>query len=433
MMYDLAIIGGGPAGYSAALEARRHHMSVVIFERDLLGGTCLNRGCVPTKYLSHIARKYYEIKNAAKDGFVVPKIGIDYKKTSSRMADVVASLRNGLEGQLHGDGVLVVRGDASIIGKGTISCGGTVYEAEYILIATGSVPEEPLIEGAVSSDGLLAIDHIPKALHVLGGGTAAVEFAEIFRMFGSKVTVSIRSERILRKWDREISVGLAQSMRRKGITIQKNCDFDRLEIDREAVVLSAAGRKALLPTATRGLFDIGLAGGILVDENGQTRTVGIYAAGDVVNGSVRLAHIGMEQGRNVVRHIVGIGHRNREAAVKCIYPAQEIASVGITEADAKDRGIEAVTAKQTMFANARTLISTEERGFIKVVVDRRKRTVLGAQLMCERAGDIVAEFALAIDQGLTVDEMLCSVRPHPSYCEAISDVLRITEDKLDAR
>lgn len=204
-----------------------------------------------------------------------------------------------------------------------------------------------------------------------------------------------------------------------------------MNIDKDAVVLSAAGRRASIPPATYNLFDIGSTGGIIVDENGQTRTAGIYAAGDVVNGSVQLAHVGMEQGRHIVRHIAGMDCPKDAAVIQCIYPDQEIASVGITEADAKGRGIEAVTAKQTMFANARTLISTEKRGFIKVVADKKSRRLLGSQLMCERAGDIVAEFALAINQGLTVDEMARSVRPHPSYCEAVTDVLRIMEDNLD--
>lgn len=431
MIYNLAIIGGGPAGYSAAFEAKRHHMSVLIFERDLMGGTCLNRGCVPTKYLSYVAREYYEIKNAAGDGFIIPEVGIDYRKTTSRMTNVVKTLRDGLEEQLRRDGVLVIKGTASIVEKGIVSCGGVPYEAENILITTGAVPKNSLIKEAISSDDLLKLNHIPKKLHVLGGGTIAIEFAEIFRMLGSEVTIFIRSDRILRKWDREISVGLTQSMKRKGIIIQKNCDFDQLNIDTDAVILSATGRRASIPSVPDGLFDIGSAGGIIVDENGQTRTVGIYAAGDVVNGSVQLAHVGMEQGRRVVRHIAGMDCPKKAAVIQCIYPGQEIASVGITEADAKDRSIEAVTAKQTMFANARTLISTEERGFIKVTADRKSRKILGAQLMCERAGDIVSEFALAINEGLTVDDMVHSVRPHPSYCEAVTDALRIMEDKLD--
>jgi len=431
MIYDLAIIGSGPAGYSAALEAKRHHMSTAIFEQDLMGGTCLNRGCVPTKYLAHVARKYYEIKNAEEDGFIVPEVGIEYKKTLSRMTDIVETLRGGLEEQLCKDGVSVIKGNASIAGKGMVYCDGVLYKAKNILIATGSVPEMPLVEDAVSSDDLLKRNDIPKKLHILGGGTTAVEFAEIFHMFGSRVTISIRADRILRKWDRDISIGLAQSMKKKGIAIQKNCSFDHLNIDKNTVVFSAAGRRASIPSSVNGLFAIGEAGGIVVDGDGQTKTEGIYAAGDVVNGSEQLAHVGMEQGRNIVRHIAGMDYTKNVAVIRCIYPDQEIASVGITEKDAKDNGIDAVIGKQTMFTNARTLISTEERGFIKVIADRKNHIILGAHLMCERAGDIVAEFSLAMNRKLTVEEMAYSVRPHPSYCEAVSDVLRVLEDKLD--
>lgn len=431
MIYDLAIIGGGPAGYSAAFEAVRCRMSAILFEKEEMGGTCLNRGCVPTKYLAHVARKYYEAKYTQHDGVSFQDIRIDFDKTTSKMNHIVGTLREGIRGQLYKDGIAIVKGDACIQGKGIVECNGEVYEAKNILIATGAEQVKPVVMGAVSSDDILKLNQIPEKLHIIGGGTVAVEFANIFRMLGSEVTVSIRADRILRKWDKEIAVGVTQSMKRKGILIQRNCNFSEFKTEAGTIVLSATGRQAVLPKTKEVLFETGTTGGICTDSYGQTKTEGIYAAGDVVEGAVQLAHIGMEQGIRIVRRIDGKRPKQEYSVIKCIYLDQEAAAVGLTENEAIENGIEVVSAKQNMYSNARTLISTDERGFIKILADKKTRQIIGAHLLCERAGDIVSELALGINQGLTVDEMMASVRPHPSYMEAVTEALRILEDKLD--
>ncbi len=430
-MYDIAIIGGGPAGYTAAFEAVKNRMSVVLFEQGQMGGTCLNRGCVPTKYLSHVARKYYEAKCAEADGLLYQGIDIDYSKTFSRMNGIVSELRDGLRGRLSREAVEIVQGEASIDRNRTIACGGKTYEAKNILICTGAAPIESGIGDAVISDDILRMNAIPRRLHIMGGGTVAVEFAEIFRMLGSEVTIHIRADRILRKWDKEIAVGLTQSMKKKGIGIEKNCDFAQLAFEKDSVILSALGRHAVLPSFECRLFDIGANGGIVVDGCGWTGTEGVYAAGDVVEGSLQLAHIGMEQGRRAVRSMAGLETKEAAVPVKCIYPDQEIASVGLTAAEAEEKGIWAISAKYSMYANARTVISTQERGFVKILAEKESKKLIGAQLMCERAGDIATELALAINLGITVEEMLHSVRPHPSYAEAVAETLHLLEDKLN--
>lgn len=430
-MFDIAIIGGGPAGYSAAFEATRYGMSVVLFEYDNVGGTCLNRGCVPTKYLLHIARKYQDAKNTD-DGIVFQSLEMDYGKTKSKMDSVITSLRTGLSENLNKSGIEVVYGNAAIKGSGVIDCNGKEYYSKNIIIATGSITKPPLVSGALTSDDALNMDHIPDKVHILGGGTTAVEFAEIYSMLGSSVKISIRGERILRSWDKEFSVGLSQSMRKKGITINKGCDILSMSFPDDEVIISATGRVANTPSVEVGLFDIGANGGIVVDKKLETKTKGIFAAGDVIDGSVQLAHTAMDQSRQIVRYIAKGIEPKESCVIKCIYLDQEIASVGLTEAEAKEKGIDSSVAKQTMYANARTIISTEERGFIKVVASKTDGKILGAQLMCENAGEIIAEFAMAIDQGLTASEMLKSVRPHPSYCESLQDVLRTLEDKLYA-
>ncbi len=429
-MFDIAIIGGGPAGYSAAFEATRNGMSVVLFEYGNVGGTCLNRGCVPTKYLLHVARKYQDVKKSD-DGIFFHSMGVNYGKTKSKMESVITSLRTGLSQNLKKSGIEMVSGSATIKGSGDIDCNGKEYNAKNIIIATGSITKPPLVPGALTSDEALNLDHIPEKVHILGGGTMAVEFAEIYSMLGSNVRISIRGERILRNWDKEFSVGLSQSMKKKGVIINKGCDILSINFPDDEVVISATGRAANIPWVEADLFDIGANGGIVVDKNFETKTKGIFAAGDVIDGSVQLAHTAMDQGRQIVKYIAK-GIEPKEACViKCIYPDQEIASVGFTEVEAKENGIDSVVVKQTMYANARTIISTEERGFMKVVASKTDGKILGAQLMCENAGEIIAEFAMVIDQGMTVSKMLKTIRPHPSYCESLQDILRMLEDKID--
>ncbi len=429
-MYDLAVIGGGPAGYSAAFETVSRNMSAVLFEKADLGGTCLNRGCVPTKYLSHIARKYSDLSISGKDGIFFDALRYDHEVSRRRMTEIAGSLRDGLKESLLRDKVTVVTGEAGIVTAGVVSCNGEEFQAKNILIATGSAPAPSPVNNAHTSDELLLIDKIPEKLHIIGGGTIAVEFSNIFRMLGSEVTLSIRGDRILRKWDRDIASSLTQSMKKKGIVINRNCDFSSFCETEGEYLLSATGRRACLPDIKAGLIEVGKKGGIIADGTGRTKSPGIFAAGDVLEEGSDLAHIAMEQGRRVVRLIAGDEIKENPSVIRCIYTDQETASAGLTEAEAEERGLPFVIAKQTMYSNARTMISTDQRGFLKVIADKERR-IIGAHLYCEHAGEIISEFALAMDQGITADEMLRSVRPHPSYSEAVTEALRILVKKLD--
>lgn len=428
-MYDLAIIGSGPAGYSAAFEAIRHKMSVILFERDLLGGTCLNRGCVPTKYLLHVARKYYEAERN-NDGIEFQSIKLDYTKT--KMQEIIKGLRYGLDNNLRKSGVKLILGDANLKSQNVINCDGIDYSAKNIIIATGTIPGSPIIKSGKSSSDILNLDFVPKKLHIVGGGSISVEFAEIFKMFGSDVRISIRGDRILRTWDKELSVGLTQSLKKMGVQINKECNIEALQLSTDEIILSATGRNPLIPKAASSFFDIGEKGGIIVDHNFQTKSETIFAAGDVIEGSCQLAHAAMDQGRQIVRYISDKKSIKEKSVPKCIYVNQEIASVGITEEEAKSSNLNYIMAKMPMFSNARTLISTNERGFVKVIASKDKKKILGAQLMCENAGEIISEFTMALDYNMTIDDMLFSVRPHPSYCEVIHEVLEALQEKANA-
>lgn len=431
MVYDVAVIGGGPGGYSAAFEAARYGLSVILFERELLGGTCLNRGCVPTKFLLHASELYRRANSLSSFGITASDVRIDISKTQVENNSVMDKLRNGLEQLFSDGGIKIVYSECtSVMSDNTVASGNEQYNAKHIIIATGSAPVSPFIDGAVTSDTLLKTDSIPDSLTVIGGGIVAVEFAWLFNNLGTKVNIKIRGERLLRKMDRELALGVQQMFRKKGISIETKCSPEALAENNAPVVLSAAGRRPVLPVFGSISPDIGEDGGIIADELGRTSVNGIYAVGDVVSGSVQLAHAAMEQGRRAAGHIAGAPADKPAAVISCIYTEPEIASVGITEAQAKEQGINYAAAKQTMSANARTLISNPERGFIKLIAHKDSKKLLGAQLMCERASDIVSELALAINSGLTVDELCCTTHPHPSFCEAVYEAAKILRSKL---
>lgn len=431
MKYDLAVIGGGPAGYSAALYGAERGLKVVLFEEKQFGGTCLNRGCVPTKYWAHAAELYRRVQGAARYGVKVEGVTFDYSAAKKSNEDIVAKLRAGLEQKLRQGAVTLIRERAYVKADHTVAAGEGSYVADHVLIATGSRPVAPFLPGAICSDRLLEYDHLPDSIRIIGGGVVAVEFAHILNALGAKVTMCLRGERILRRWDREIAAGLTQILKARGVVVLPSCIQDQMREGKEEVVLSAVGRVANLEDVFAPELGIEAGGdGIAADESGATNIPGIYAAGDVVSGSPQLAHVAMDQGRRAVEHMLGLPIQKKPATVKCIYVQPEIASVGMTEAEARAEGIQAISAKQTMYANARTMISTGERGFIKIVADAGSRRIIGAQLMCERAGDMAAELALAINTDVAADELARSVRPHPSFCEEVTTAARNLLGKL---
>ena len=431
MKYDLAVIGGGPAGYSAALYGVERGLKVVLFEEKQFGGTCLNRGCVPTKYWAHAAELYRQVQGAARYGVKVEGVTFDYLAAKKSNQDIVAKLRAGLEQKLRQGAVTLIQERAYVKADHTVAIGEGSYVADHVLIATGSRPVAPFLSGAICSDRLMEYDHLPESIRIIGGGVVAVEFAHILNALGAKVTMCLRSERILRRWDREIAAGLTQILKARGVVVLPSCTQDQMREGNEEVVLSAVGRVPNLEDVFAPELGIEAdEAGILADECGATNIAGIYAAGDVVSGSPLLAHVAMDQGRQAVNHMLGLPIHRKPVTVKCIYVQPEIASVGMTEAEARAKGIQAVSAKQTMYANARTMISTGERGFIKLVADTGSRRIVGAQLMCERAGDMAAEVALAINTDVTADALARSVRPHPSFCEEVTTAARSLLEKL---
>ena len=420
-MYKIAIIGGGPAGYSAAFEAVRFGFSVLLFEMDELGGTCLNRGCVPTKYLSHVAELYSNINESKRYGIGVEPTGLDYEKTVAESENIVSKLREDLTNNLLQSKITIVKGKAKLLDKTHISCNDEVFEAEYIIIATGSKNVDKPFANCINTDELLSLKHLPDKLIILGGGVSAVEFADIFSRLGVRIDIYIRGKRILRKWSKEIATSASSVLKKNGVKIHTEADF--AEIDKtSATVLSVLGRKPNLEGVDEGLVSIADDGGIVVDEYYRTKTKNIFAVGDVIWHSSQLAHVAMEEAKQVVRFIAGEAVK-KSTVVQCIYTMPEVAVAGLSESEAKEAGIDYISAKQTMYSNARTLIGSTDRGFIKIIADKNTKKILGAELMCERASDMVGELALAINSGITVSELEGSTRAHPTLYEAVTEAL----------
>ena len=420
-MYKIAIIGGGSAGYSAAFEAVRYGFSVLLFEMDKLGGTCLNRGCVPTKYLTHVADLYRNINASNRYGIGVELTGLDYEKTVAESENIISKLREDLTNNLLQSKITIVKGKAKLLDETHISCNDEVFEAEHIIIATGSKNVDKPFADCINTDELLSLKHLPDKLIILGGGVSAVEFADIFSSLGTQVDIYIRGKRILRKWSKEIATSISSVLKKNGVKIHTEANFT--DIDKtSATVLSVLGRKPNLEGVDEGLVSIADDGGIVVDEYYRTKTKNIFAVGDVIWHSSQLAHAAMEEAKQVVRLIAGEAVK-KSAVVQCIYTMPEVAVAGLSESEAKEAGIDYISAKQTLYSNARTLIGSTDRGFIKIIADKNTKKILGAELMCERASDMVGELALAINNGITVSELEGSTRAHPTFYEAVTEAL----------
>lgn len=427
MRYNLAIIGGGPGGYSAAFEAVQQKLNVILFEQNALGGTCLNKGCVPTKFLSHVADTVSGLKKVQNYGISVENFSINAAIMQKKNKEIVFKLRDGLRQSLEQKKITIVDAHVTLIDNHTLLAEDESYYADSIIIATGSEAAPPFIDEAITTDALLNLEYIPKKLRIIGGGVTAVEFADIYNKLGAEVTMCLRSGRLLRKFDKEISASITQSFKKRGIRIIMNCPEEQMK--GEGLILSAIGRK---PNINGIAEELGLCieDGIVTNSMGQTNIPGIYAVGDVVAGNTQLAHVAMEQGKNAVRAICGQPFSEDYAIVNCIYMNPEVASVGLSEAEAREKEIRVISGKQIMSANARTMISAGERGFVKILAEVETGRIVGAQLLCERASDIVSELALAINQKLTVEDLLYSVRPHPSYCEVVTEALTVLKGKM---
>ncbi len=447
MHYDIAVIGGGPGGYTAAAKAAGAGFSVVLFEKDELGGTCLNRGCMPTKALLHGAEVYAAARDGAKLGIQADHLTYDFAAMHRRKNEVVAALRQGVERLMKAGKVQVVHGAAQITGPGAIACNGETYSATNIIVATGSVPACPPIPGrelpgVYTSDDLLEGEgKALSSLVIIGGGVIGVECASIYLPLGCQVTIVEAMDHILPQMDREIAQRLTMLLKKQGAAVADKASVQQITgvpgemcvtyLDKKGAektlcaegVLMATGRRANL----EGLFADGAApelvrGAIQADRDGCTSVPGLYVIGDAKAGTIQLAHSATAQAANVVAVIAGKEPPVDVSLVpSCVYTAPEIASVGMTEQEVKAAGRPVKTGKCLTGANGKCLIEDAPSGYVKLVADGESGQLLGAQLVCPRATDLIGELALAVQKGITVDGLLAVIHPHPTFCEMIAE------------
>ncbi|MDY6020543.1 MAG: dihydrolipoyl dehydrogenase [Oscillospiraceae bacterium] len=457
--YQLLIIGAGPGGYVAALHAARRGLKTAVIENREVGGTCLNRGCIPTKTLLHSSEIIAGINGGEKFGVGAERVHFDMSAIFARKREVSAKLSGGIEGMFRAAKVDLLRGTGTVTGSGTVKFvgeeGEKVITAERILLATGSVPARPPIPGldlpgVLTSDELLeGCDHLYDSLVIIGGGVIGVEFATFYADLGCKVTIIEGLDRLLPNMDRELGQNLSMILKKHGVDVYTNSLVANVEQDGDALkvnftnkdkALSVSGEAVLCAIGrrpyTEGLFADGVGvemngRSIRVDENYETSLPGVYAIGDV-SSKIQLAHVASAQGTDCVERMVGgKGMTDLSAVPSCIYCVPEIACVGITADEAKAAGREVVSGKYVMFSNGKTVIRDGDRAFMKVVADKATHVIVGAQFMCEHATDMISEMATAIVNGLTVEQMLKVLRPHPTFEEGVHDALEDVLAKLN--
>ena len=454
--YDLIVIGAGPGGSAAALRAGKLGLRCAVVEAREPGGTCVNRGCVSTKTLLHSSQLYHDAANGAAAGIHMEGLRADLPEIFQNKRRVAQTLSQGVETMLKAAKIPLLRGRARIEAPHRLRLGSEELSAEHILIATGAAPVRlPLpgmdLPGVLTSEDLLeGLDRLPKSLVVIGGGVIGIEFACFFSDLGVSVTILEGLDRLLPMLDRELGQNLGLILKKQGVQVVPNALVEGCEQAEggltvrytvkgkpgEALgelVLVAVGRRAALD----GLFAPGLGpetdGSILkVNDRFETSIPSVYAIGDAAS-QVQLAHMASAQGTAFAELLCGVRPVTDLSLVpSCVYCRPEIAVVGLTEAEAKARGIPVKVGKCVMGGNARVVIDEPGRSFMKVLARADTKELVGAQLMCPHAADSISQLSAAIANRRTPEELLRPMRPHPSFEESLTEALLDLQRKLDA-
>lgn len=450
MKYDVAIIGGGPAGYTAAERAAADGLSTVLFEKNALGGVCLNEGCVPTKTLLYSAKVYDTIKHAAKYAVKAENPTFDFPKIIARKNKVVKKLTAGIRMKMTEHGVVVVGGEAEIKGcdsDGTIfiACGGETYEATNLLLCTGSETVIPPIPGLAETDywtsrEALQTKELPVSLVIIGGGVIGMEFASFFNSMGTEVHVVEMLDKILGPMDKELSEMLQAEYTKRGVKFYLGHKVTAVhggevtvEKDGESFVIS--GEKVLLSVGRRpvtkgfGLETLGVEpfrNGIKVNEYMQTSLPNVYACGDITAFSL-LAHTAVSEAEVAVKHICGKAGAGMsyKAIPGVVYTNPEIAGVGKTEEELQAEGISYVVKKLPMAFSGRFVAENEQGNGVCKLILAKDETVIGAHLLGNPASELIVVAGLAIEKGMKAVELQSIVFPHPTVGEIIKETLLV--------
>jgi dihydrolipoamide dehydrogenase len=450
--FDLIIIGSGPGGYVAAIRAAQLGMKVACVETADLGGVCLNIGCIPTKALLSSALLANEMKDGEKHGILAKDVTFDIGPAQERSRQVVKQMTNGIAGLFKKNKVTHLKGFGRLAGKGKVEVeaedGSTSsYNASHVVIATGSRPRDlPVLkideDRIWSSTGALMQTTAPESLFIVGAGAIGMEFADVYESYGSKVTIVEALDRILPLEDAEVSKFMERTFKKRGMDIHTGARFEKAEIKDDGVtvtfttakgetqsmdvdrVLSAVGR---VPNSeSLGLDTVGVEtddrGFITVDQVLRTSVEGVYAIGDVA-GHQLLAHKASHEGIVCVEHIAGQGHHtvDYDNVPNCTYCHPEVASVGLTEAQAKELGHDIEVGKFPWVGIGRAVAAGHSDGFVKIIRGKKYSEILGAHIVGAHATELIAEFVVGRHLESTVEEMEKAMHPHPTFSEGVSE------------
>ena len=446
MQYDVAVIGGGPGGYVAAIRASQLGAKTVLIEKEALGGTCLNRGCIPTKTLLTSVGKLKELKRASEFGLQADNVGFDFAAIMERKNTVVRQLVEGVASLVKANGIECIYGNAVLAGDKSIiaSTADETMElsADKIIIATGSQAAIPPIvgidlPGVLDSDRLLEIQQIPESMVIVGGGVVGLEFAVIFQALGCQVTVVEMLPAILDRMDKDIITRIGVPLRKQGIKFLTSSKVKNIDKQGDKLVVNvdnAKGEEALVAEKVLictgrvpVVYGLGLenAGveysktGIDINDRLETSAEGIYAIGDVTGKSM-LAHsasaAGIVAAQNALGQKESILFTNIPA---CVFTIPELAAVGMTEREAIAEGFEVATGKFNFAGNGKAIALGETDGFVKIVADKNTKKILGMHIMGPHASDLIMEGAIAVTNGLTVEQLVHTVHPHPTLSEVL--------------
>lgn len=428
----LLTIGAGPGGYETAIEAVRRGMEVTLISEGPLGGTCLNEGCIPTKTFCHYAEL---IEGNRRAGLEVP---VEFTAAAARKEEVVEKLRDGVATLLRN--VEVVHGRASFKDDRTVVCNGREFTADRIIIATGSTSAMlpvPGAESTLSSKEMLELTEVPERLCVIGGGVIGLEFASIFRSFGSEVTVLEYCPEILPRFDADMAKRLRQALSHRGIAIETRAQVTAVDVGtvtytRKEKQLGVEADKVLMAVGRRPFaegLNLEAAGvehtprGITVNSGCQTSVPWIYAIGDVTGGMM-LAHAATFQGLRALNHIEGKSDSIRfDLVPAAVFTMPEAAMVGLTEEECRARGIEIKILKSFHRANGKAVSMDETDGYCKIITEAATGAILGCHLMGAHSSDLIHEMAVAMNGGLTVADMRNVIHAHPSLSEVLQAAL----------
>src|SRR5579859_4364815 len=449
--FDVVVIGGGPGGYVAALRAAQLGASTAIVEKDRMGGTCLVRGCIPTKALLQSSELYTLARGGKPFGLVADGIGFDLPAAQKRKSAVVDQLVKGVEGLLKAGGVTSVKGSARLAGKGKVDVSGEQLQAKDIIIATGSAIARIPLPGAeltIDSDQILELKDVPKRLAVIGGGVVGMEFAAMFGALGTKVTVLEMLQQVLAIVDSDLVAVYAKHLAGMGGEIHTNSKVSEVVkkngglqvrfstggeggvVDADQVLL-AVGRVPYTQGLDAEKAGVKLdRGRVVVDDHLRTTADGVWAIGDVI-GRIMLAHVASYEGVVAVENIAGHADRTPDyhAAPNCVYTDPEIAHVGLGEKEAKDKGIEVKVGKFPFAAAGRALTLGQTEGFAKVIADAHSGKILGAHIIGPRATDLIAEATLAIQSGLTLEQLDLTMHAHPTLPESLMEAALAAQNR----